>query len=41
MKKLCALSLILLLFILCGCETARGLGRDFENLGNWIQDKAR
>jgi predicted small secreted protein len=39
MKKLFALIMILLLLIITGCETTKGLGRDIEKTGQWIQQK--
>ena len=29
-----------LLFLLGGCETMKGLGRDMEDAGEWVQKKA-
>jgi len=39
MQKLFALIIILLLFTIIGCETTKGLGRDIEKTGQWIQQK--
>lgn len=40
MKKTLILLLVLVTLIISGCETFRGLGRDFEKAGGWIQEKA-
>ncbi|MDX2493430.1 MAG: hypothetical protein QNK27_00515 [Desulfuromusa sp.] len=40
MKKTLILLLVLLSLVLSGCETFHGLGRDIENAGGWIQQKA-
>ena len=40
MRKIIACGLILILLALFGCETTRGIGRDFQNAGRWIQEKA-
>ncbi len=40
MKRILALLLILSALVLSGCETFRGLGRDVENAGKWVQEKA-
>ncbi len=39
MKKALILLLVLITLIISGCETFRGLGRDFENAGRWIQSR--
>lgn len=39
MRKLLAFGLILTVLILSGCETAKGLGRDFQSAGQWIQER--
>ncbi len=39
MQKLFALIIILLLLSITGCETTKGLGRDIEKTGQWIQQK--
>lgn len=39
MQKLFALIIILLLLAITGCETTKGLGRDIEKTGQWIQQK--
>ena len=39
MQKLFALIIILLLLAITGCETTKGLGRDNEKTGQWIQQK--
>jgi predicted small secreted protein len=40
MKKFLALGLVLFTLALIGCETTKGIGRDFQNAGQWIQEKA-
>jgi predicted small secreted protein len=40
MKKLFALGLISTILALTACETTKGVGRDFQNAGQWIQEKA-
>lgn len=38
-----ARSLIVLLLctlLLAGCETAKGVGRDMQKAGNWVEDTA-
>ena len=37
MKKSLLLLLILSILILSGCGTMNGIGKDFEQFGNWIQ----
>lgn len=39
MQKLFTLIIILLLLAITGCETTKGLGRDIEKTGQWIQQK--
>ena len=39
MKKIVILLLIGITVLLSGCETMHGMGRDFENLGSWMQQK--
>lgn len=39
MKKLFALLMILSLIVISGCETVRGLGKDVEKAGEWVQEK--
>ncbi|MCW8858753.1 MAG: entericidin A/B family lipoprotein [Deltaproteobacteria bacterium] len=39
MKNLFALLMILLLLFVSGCETVRGLGKDVEKAGEWVQEK--
>lgn len=41
MKSLLALLLMATVLIISGCETFRGLGRDVEKAGQWVQDKAQ
>ena len=40
MKRFFALLLIASLLFLFGCQTVQGLGKDIENAGTWIQNKA-
>ena len=40
MKKLLAVLLVVTLLLLSGCETFRGLGKDVEKAGEWVQEKA-
>lgn len=40
MKKIFALICILSLFTLCGCEAFRGLGKDMQKAGDWVEEKA-
>ena len=40
MKQILALLLIASVLVLSGCETFRGLGKDVENAGEWVQEKA-
>lgn len=39
MKTLMVLILILSLLFVAGCETTRGLGKDIEKAGQWMQEK--
>jgi predicted small secreted protein len=41
MKHLFILLLIAALLCISGCETFRGLGKDVEKAGNWVQKKAQ
>jgi len=41
MKKALILLLVLITLIISGCETFHGLGKDFENVGTWLQRKSR
>jgi predicted small secreted protein len=41
MQKTAALLLTLLLVVLAGCNTMRGLGKDIEQVGDKIQKKAQ
>ena len=41
MKKIFILLLVVSLLALTGCETFRGLGKDVEKAGEWVQDKAK
>lgn len=40
MKKLFTLICILTLLALCGCEAFRGLGKDMQKAGNWVEETA-
>ena len=40
MKRILALLLIASVLFISGCETFRGLGKDFQKAGGWIQEKA-
>ena len=39
-KKIPALIAILVLLGLCGCETFRGLGKDVQKAGSWVEKQA-
>jgi predicted small secreted protein len=41
MKRFFILLLIASLVFISGCETFRGLGKDVEKAGNWVQKKAQ
>ena len=41
MTKMFILLLVVSLLALTGCETFRGLGKDVEKAGEWVQDKAK
>jgi predicted small secreted protein len=41
MKRILTLLLIASLLLISGCETFRGLGKDLEKGGEWMQDKAK
>lgn len=40
-KMLMALTMALLVFTLTACETMKGLGKDVEDAGEWVQEKAQ
>ncbi len=41
MKKiLIVLSMTMMVFTLSACETMKGLGKDVEDAGEWVQEKA-
>ena len=40
-KILIALAMAMLLFTLSACETMKGLGKDVEGAGEWVQEKAQ
>ena len=41
MKKPLVLVLLVMVILLAGCETFRGLGKDMEKAGEWVQEKAQ
>jgi len=41
MKPILALLLIASLLFISGCETFRGLGKDVEKAGEWVQEKSK
>ncbi|WP_155005934.1 entericidin A/B family lipoprotein [Pelobacter seleniigenes] len=40
-QRLLLVFLVMLLVLLNGCETFRGLGKDMEKAGEWVQEKAQ
>jgi len=40
MRMIIALIMISALLLMTGCEATKGLGRDIEKAGEWVQDKA-
>ncbi|MFK5927241.1 MAG: hypothetical protein QM483_11470 [Desulfuromusa sp.] len=40
MKKIMILVIIVAFFLISGCETFHGLGKDVENAGTWLQQKS-
>jgi predicted small secreted protein len=40
MKKILILLFVALTLLISGCETFHGLGRDFEKVGAWLQQKS-
>jgi predicted small secreted protein len=40
MKRIVTLVLIATALFISGCETFRGLGKDVEKAGAWVQEKA-
>ena len=40
-QRLLLMFLVMLLVLLAGCETFRGLGKDMEKAGEWVQEKAQ
>ena len=41
MKKLwLILAIVVVMFTLTACETMKGLGKDVEDAGEWVQEKA-
>ena len=41
MQRIFALLLIASVLFISGCETFRGLGKDVEKAGGWVQEKAK
>jgi len=41
MKRIVALLLIATALFISGCETFRGVGKDVEKAGEWVQEKAQ
>ena len=42
MKRICmVLAIGLIVFTLSACETMKGLGKDVEDAGEWVQEKAK
>ncbi len=41
MKRIFVLLLIATILCISGCETFRGLGKDVEKAGSWVQEKAK
>ncbi len=39
MKRILILLLITTVLFMSGCETFRGMGKDVESVGEWVQDK--
>jgi len=41
MKRiLIVLAAVMMIFTLSACETMKGLGKDVEDAGEWVQEKA-
>jgi predicted small secreted protein len=40
-KMLMALTMAMMVFTLTACETMKGLGKDVEDAGEWVQEKAQ
>ena len=40
MKPILTLLLIAAVLFMSGCETFRGVGKDVEKAGEWVQEKA-
>lgn len=40
-KTVIVLAMVFLLFTLAACETMKGLGKDVESAGEWVQEKAQ
>lgn len=41
MKRIFALLLLVSVLFVSGCETFRGLGKDVEKAGEWVQEKSK
>jgi predicted small secreted protein len=41
MTRIVSLLLIASLFLLSGCETVKGAGRDFQKAGKWMEKSAK
>lgn len=39
-KSLIVLAVGMMVFTLSACETMKGLGKDVEDAGEWVQEKA-
>ncbi|MEJ2471333.1 MAG: entericidin A/B family lipoprotein [Desulfuromonadales bacterium] len=39
-KALLSLVMVLMVLTLSACETMKGFGKDVEDAGEWVQDKA-
>ena len=40
MKQTLTIVIIGLLVLLCSCETMKGLGKDVQKAGQWVEDTA-
>ncbi len=41
MQRILALLLVASVLFISGCETFRGLGKDVEKAGGWMQEKTK
>jgi predicted small secreted protein len=41
MKRLWLIPLVVALLLGSGCETVKGVGRDMQKAGGWVEDAAR